>query len=63
MLGEKSAAVQGMCCDCAHGEASCRSWDENPNCPYWEGSGSCWKDWRLAESGLENESEAKEEKC
>ena len=33
-VDEKGVAVQGMCCDCAHDGASCKSWDENPGCPY-----------------------------
>lgn len=60
-VDEKSVAVQGMCCDCAHGGASCKSWDENPGCPYWKESGNCWKDWRLTGSDIQKA--IKEEQC
>lgn len=52
-MDEKSVAVQGLCCDCAHGGASCKSWDENPGCLYWEESGSCWENWQLTGSDKE----------
>lgn len=54
-MDEKGVAVQGMCCDCARDGTSCKSWDENPGCPYWKESGSCWKDWRLTDSDIQKQ--------
>ena len=34
-------AIEGMCCDCAHGGPCC-SWDENEGCQYRKEDGSCW---------------------
>lgn len=34
-------AVEGMCCDCAHGGPCC-SPDENANCSYRKEDGTCW---------------------
>lgn len=55
-------AVEGMCCDCAHGGPCC-SWDENEDCQHRKEDGTCWvpytkeeanmgkplKDWTLGE--------------
>ena len=59
---EYGNAVEGMCCDCAHGGPCC-SWDENEDCHHRKEDGSCWvphtkeeanmekplKDWTLGE--------------
>ena len=34
-------AVEGMCCDCAHGGPCC-SWDENEDCQHRKEDGTCW---------------------
>lgn len=59
---EYGNAVEGMCCDCAHGGPCC-SWDENEDCQHRKEDGTCWvpytkekanmdkplKDWTLGE--------------
>lgn len=34
--------VRGLCCDCKHGGPTCRSPDENPECPHRKAGGECW---------------------
>lgn len=38
---KETNAIEGMCCDCAHGGPCC-SWDENEGCQYRKEDGSCW---------------------
>ena len=38
---KESNAVEGMCCDCAHGGPCC-SWDENEDCQHRKEDGTCW---------------------
>ena len=56
-------AVEGMCCDCAHGGPCC-DWSENEDCQHRKEDGTCWvpytkeeanmdkplKDWTLGEA-------------
>lgn len=38
---KETNAIEGMCCDCAHGGPCC-SWDKNEGCQYRKEDGSCW---------------------
>ena len=38
---ESNNAVEGLCCDCAHGGPCC-SWDENEDCQFRKEDGACW---------------------
>ena len=44
-------AIEGMCCDCAHGGPCC-SWDENEGCQYREEDGSCWVPYTKGDANL-----------
>lgn len=41
-------AVEGMCCDCAHGGPCC-SWDENEDCQHRKKAGTCWVPYTVQE--------------
>ena len=45
-------AVEGMCCDCAHGGPCC-SWDENEDCQYWKEDGTCWVPYTKEEANMD----------
>lgn len=45
-------AVEGMCCDCAHGGPCC-SWDENEDCQYWKEDGTCWVPYTKEETNMD----------
>lgn len=45
-------AVEGMCCDCAHGGPCC-SWDENEGCQYRKEDGTCWVPYIKREANLD----------
>nr|DAF30735.1 MAG TPA: zinc-ribbon domain protein [Caudoviricetes sp.] len=45
-------AVEGMCCDCAHGGPCC-SWDENENCQHRKEDGACWVPYTKEEANME----------
>lgn len=45
-----SVAVEGMCCDCAHGGPCC-SYEENTDCEYRAEDGSCWVEYGKEETG------------
>ena len=45
-------AVEGMCCDCAHGGPCC-SWDENEECQYWKENGTCWVPYTKEEANMD----------
>ena len=48
---KETSAIEGMCCDCAHGGPCC-SWDENKGCQYREEDGSCWVPYTKGEANL-----------
>lgn len=48
---KETNAIEGMCCDCAHGGPCC-SWDENEGCQYREADGSCWVPYTKGEANL-----------
>lgn len=48
---KETNAIEGMCCDCAHGGPCC-SWDENEGCQYREEDGSCWVPYTKGEANL-----------
>ena len=45
-------AVEGMCCDCAHGGPCC-SWDENENCQHRKEDGACWVPYTKEEANMD----------
>lgn len=45
-------AVEGMCCDCAHGGPCC-SWDENENCQHKKEDGTCWVPYTKEEANMD----------
>lgn len=45
-------AVEGMCCDCAHGGPCC-SWDENEDCQYRKEDGTCWVPYTKEEANMD----------
>lgn len=49
---KETNAIEGMCCDCAHGGPCC-SWDENEGCQYREEDGSCWVPYTKGEANLD----------
>ena len=49
---EYGNAVEGMCCDCAHGGPCC-SWDENEDCHHRKEDGSCWVPHTKEEANME----------
>ena len=49
---EESNAVEGMCCDCAHGGPCC-SWDENEDCQYRKEDGTCWVPYTKEEANVD----------
>lgn len=48
---KETNAIEGMCCDCAHGGPCC-SWDENEGCQYREEDGSCWVPYTKGDANL-----------
>ena len=49
---EYGNAVEGMCCDCAHGGPCC-SWDENEDCHHRKEDGSCWVPYTKEEANMD----------
>lgn len=47
-------AVEGMCCDCAHG-GSCCSWDENEDCQHRKEDGACWAPYTIKETNMDKQ--------
>ena len=47
-------AVEGMCCDCAHG-GSCCSWDENEDCQHRKEDGACWAPYTMKETNMDKQ--------
>ena len=45
-------AVEGMCCDCAHGGPCC-SWDENEDCQHRKEDGACWVPYTMKEANMD----------
>ena len=45
-------AVEGMCCDCAHGGPCC-SWDENEDCQHRKEDGACWVPYTKEETNMD----------
>ena len=45
-------AVEGMCCDCAHGGPCC-SWDENEDCQHRKEGGTCWVPYTKEEANMD----------
>ncbi len=45
-------AVEGMCCDCAHGGPCC-SWDENEDCQHRKEDGACWAPYTMKEANMD----------
>lgn len=45
-------AVEGMCCDCAHGGPCC-SWDENEDCQHRKEDGTCWVPYTMKETNMD----------
>lgn len=45
-------AVEGMCCDCAHGGPCC-SWDENEDCQHRKKDGTCWVPYTKEEANMD----------
>lgn len=45
-------AVEGMCCDCAHGGPCC-SWDENEDCQHRKEDGACWVPYTMKETNMD----------
>ena len=45
-------AVEGMCCDCAHGSTCC-SWDENEDCQHRNEDGTCWVPYTKEEANMD----------
>ena len=45
-------AVEGMCCDCAHGGPCC-SWDENEDCHHRKEDGTCWVPYAKEEANMD----------
>lgn len=48
---KETNAIEGMCCDCAHGGPCC-SWGENEGCQYREEDGSCWVPYTKGDANL-----------
>jgi len=73
---KETNAVEGMCCDCAHGGPCC-DWSENEDCQHKKENGTCWvpytkeeanmdkplKDWTLEECQKECENAGECCKC
>lgn len=51
-LDNKDNAVEGMCCDCAHGGPCC-SWEENEDCPHKKEDGTCWVPYTKEEANMD----------
>lgn len=48
---KETNAIEGMCCDCAHGGPCC-SWDENEDCQHKKEDGTCWVPYTKGEANL-----------
>ncbi len=48
---KETNAIEGMCCDCAHGGPCC-SWDENEDCQHKKEDGTCWVPYTKGEADL-----------
>lgn len=49
---KETNAIEGMCCDCAHGGPCC-SWDENEDCQHKKEDGTCWVPYTKGETDLD----------
>ena len=45
-------AVEGMCCDCAHGGPCC-DWSENEDCQHRKEDGTCWVPYTKEEANMD----------
>lgn len=45
-------AVEGMCCDCAHGGPCC-DWSENEDCQHKKEDGTCWVPYTKEEANMD----------
>jgi hypothetical protein len=46
---EEANAVEGLCCDCAHGGPCC-DWSENEDCQHKKEGGTCWVPYTVEDS-------------
>ena len=49
---KETNAIEGMCCDCAHGGPCC-SWDENEDCQHKKEDGTCWVPYTKGEANMD----------
>ena len=55
-------AVEGMCCDCAHGGPCC-SWDENEDCQHRKKAGTCWVSYTEEDSNMDQKVQLHKKIC
>lgn len=55
-------AVEGMCCDCAHGGPCC-SWDENEDCQHRKKAGTCWVPYTEEDSNMDQKVQLHKKIC
>ena len=55
-------AVEGMCCDCAHGGPCC-SWDENEDCQNRKKAGTCWVPYTEEDSNMDRKVQLHKKIC
>ena len=48
---KETNAIEGMCCDCAHGGPCC-FWYENEDCQHKKEDGTCWVPYTKGEANL-----------
>jgi hypothetical protein len=49
---KETNAVEGMCCDCAHGGPCC-DWSENEDCQHKKEDGTCWVPYTKEEANMD----------
>ena len=49
---KETNAVEGMCCDCAHGGPCC-DWSENEDCQHKKEDGTCWVPYTKEEANVD----------
>ena len=49
---KETNAVEGMCCDCAHGGPCC-DWSENEDCQHKKENGTCWVPYTKEEANMD----------
>ena len=49
---KETNAVEGMCCDCAHGGPCC-DWSENEDCHHRKEDGTCWVPYTKEEANMD----------